>query len=583
MHDHRRSNITIENASARTAVCALGERFLGDSIALRALLARSPRVDFDELATGAFSLVADQRNELPPRGIMNGLRKHPACEAFDVEIFDRDATEAIDDCTTLLVQEVAAGAGDVRLMRCDGELALAADVRASLAPSERTLKATKLALGALREVRAIDSLAVAERDEAAQADVDADALGAGTLDGCDLDVKDDVPFARVAAEDAGLRLTRKLPMPPHADLAGNADEAQFARFADRHSVADAEVCGVISVASPETRKASRSAALYATEERLVGFIQLAEHLLLSGRGPAPLVRQVATDLGECHDLLVTLDRDAVLVRVDAVFESGVVKLTEIAKHLRQRSRLRPVGFDAVAIAQQHGLFALLIFDVLADSCFGDVPDRASEIGPAPQRRKARTQVREFLAQEPGCRPLEAIDDLGNGTRRIALDKDVNVIWHHLDLVQKKAVLGRDLAEQLLEPIINGRRQNGAPVLRAPDDVILEAEDRSSVFCVPISHHAQQYTCVAHITQAQTSGRAPIHPPAKAGGPLGAELMARVWWLFVAFASILSSQRTSCPRRPNASSGRLLRPFSVAQCLAYSEMSCPGVENPNDAI
>lgn len=59
----------------------------------------------------------------------------------------------------------------IRLMPRHGGLALAADIRATLAASESPLQSPQLALGSLREVRSVDGLAVAQRDERREADV----------------------------------------------------------------------------------------------------------------------------------------------------------------------------------------------------------------------------------------------------------------------------------------------------------------------------------------------------------------------------------------------------------------------------
>src|SRR4051812_10767308 len=59
MHYHRRRDIPVEGATAITAVRPLGERFLGDGLALRAGLASPARIDLDQLATGSCSLVRE--------------------------------------------------------------------------------------------------------------------------------------------------------------------------------------------------------------------------------------------------------------------------------------------------------------------------------------------------------------------------------------------------------------------------------------------------------------------------------------------------------------------------------------------
>ena len=431
MHDHRRSNVSIKGASAVTAVLSFGERFLGDGPALGARLRSATRIDLDELASGAFSLVANHLDELPPRGVVNFLGQHAARETLDIQVFDGDATEAIDELPALLVQEVSTRISGVRLMSGDGELALAAHLRAQLAAGKGALQSAQLAGVPLRDVRTGNRLSVAERHQSRKAHIQPDAIGACPLDRRNLDMKDDVPLARIAAQDAGLRLGRKVAMPAHLDLAGNADETEFPALADRHAVAHTKVSGVVAVASPEPGEPGLVATLDPAEEGLEGLIELPHHLLLSGRGPAPDVREVAPNDRQARDLLVDADRDALFVGANAVFERGVVELAKVAQHLTQERGLRPVWFDAVAVAQRWHSAALLVLDVAADRGLGDGTDRGDEVAAAPQRRQARTQVRELLPKNAGRVGLELGRDLGWRPAHIRLDKDVNVVRHHL--------------------------------------------------------------------------------------------------------------------------------------------------------
>lgn len=493
MHDHRRSNVSIEGASATTAVCSFGERFLGDGPALRARLGGTARVDLDELASGAFSLVANHLDELPPRGVVNFFGQHAASETLDVQVFDGDPTEAIDKLPALFVQEVPARISDVRLMLRDSELALATHLRAPLATGKGALKAAELGGVAPRDARAVDGLAVAHRNETRQPEVDTNRVGAGAFGCRDFNVKHRVPLARVAGEDHRLRLTWQIAVPAHLDLAGGADERELAVLADRHAVADAEVGGVIAVASAEPGEARRLATPAATEECLERLVEFPHHLLLSGRGPASNVRKVSADDGQTGDLLVNADRDALLVGADAVFESGIVELAEVAQHLTQERGLRPVRFDAVAVAQRRHSAALLVLDISTDGCLGDMPHGAGEVRPRPQRRETRTQVRELLTKEPGRRPLEAVDDLGGRPRWVGLDEQVNVVRQHFRLVQQEPVLGGNLPEQLFKPGVDGRHKNRSPVLRAPHEVVLQTKHGPGVLCVAFSRHVWLYT------------------------------------------------------------------------------------------
>ena len=366
MHDHRSGNIPVENTAAVAAVYPVGQLLPRDDPALGARLGSSARIDIDEFAAGAFSLVAKHRDELSPRGIVDMLGQHPCGQALNVEIFDRDTAEGVDNFTALLVQKIAPAISDARLHPGDRSLALAPHPRATLAAGERPLQYPQLAGVTLGDVGASDRRAVAERNEAREPNVEPDAIGTGALYSGHFDVKNDVPFARVAAEDSGLGFARKRAVPTDLYLARHADEAQFTALADREPIADAEVGGMISIARLEAGKAGLCAAMNTAEECFVGLVEFSQNLLLRSCRPTALVRQARANLRERHNLLVAPDRNATPIGADTVLEGSVIQLTKIAKHIRQRSFLRWVGIEAVFVAKDHSLLALKASDKRTD-------------------------------------------------------------------------------------------------------------------------------------------------------------------------------------------------------------------------
>lgn len=502
MYDYCRRNVPVERAAAITAVLALDQRLGDNSPALRARLGSSSRINRHDLTTSICSFVGDHRSQLRPRGVVHMLRQHTTGEALDVQIFNRDAAETVDQIAGEFVQHVTTARRDVRLMLGESDPTFAPRLRPSLAAGEGALQTAQSRGVALGNVWASNHLAVAQRDERCEAHVDADALGAGTLGSRDFDVKDHVPPARIARQDCALGAARQIAVPAHLDLTRDADKAELTALADCQAVTNTEVGSVIPVARTEAREASFLTTFDAAEESGERLVELTHHLLFGRRGPASDVRQIASDHGQARDLLVRADRDAFLVSSDAVFEGGVVKLAEVGKHLRQKRGLRPIRLNAEFVAQQHGSTALLVLDIPANRRFGDVTNGARKVGARPQRRQTRTQVRKLLAQEAGCRSLEAIDNLGHGARRVSLDKQVNVVRHNFDFVNEKTVLGGDLVKEGLEALINGRNENWTSVLRAPDDVILEAENSPRITCIPRSLCRHVLLYIRRITKRQ---------------------------------------------------------------------------------
>jgi len=71
---------------------------LADRRATRTALLRRPGcIDTEQLSTGAFSLVREDRDERRPAGVLDLLGQHTAGQALDVEIFNGVGVVRLDD------------------------------------------------------------------------------------------------------------------------------------------------------------------------------------------------------------------------------------------------------------------------------------------------------------------------------------------------------------------------------------------------------------------------------------------------------------------------------------------------------
>ena len=100
-----------DKSTIDTPMLSRGERLAHSVTALRAILRRVGRIHFDYPATGAFSLVRQDRSELTPSGVTNALGEmmifhHP----FNIQIFDGNRVEFSHDIKRRLVVEIRASA-----------------------------------------------------------------------------------------------------------------------------------------------------------------------------------------------------------------------------------------------------------------------------------------------------------------------------------------------------------------------------------------------------------------------------------------------------------------------------------------
>ena len=105
----------------------------------------------------------------------------------------------------------------------------------------------------------------------------------------------------------------------------------------------------------------------------------------------------------------------------------------------------------------------------------------------PRCGKPGPQCRELLSQNPARPALQPVDDLRHAQRRVALDEQVNVVRHVLQCEERHALLVRNLGKELSQPNGYLAGKHLPAILRTPDQMILEREDRTWVPGIPVSH------------------------------------------------------------------------------------------------
>ena len=118
-------------------------------------------------------------------------------KAFHVEVFDTDPTESVNKFTGTLVQVIAPLRSDMRLELGESGLALRPRRGASLAAGNSALATAQFASGLFSQLRSLDFLASADSNQAGKANINANGIGASTLDRRHFDVERRVRIALV--------------------------------------------------------------------------------------------------------------------------------------------------------------------------------------------------------------------------------------------------------------------------------------------------------------------------------------------------------------------------------------------------
>jgi len=126
--------VPVENQAATgAAMHSVGQLLTGAMTAVGACLRGVGGVHRDQATTSIFRFVRQVRDELPPRCIMDGLRKAVVVDhGVDREVFDGNDVMPVDDLAAFLMREVRASIGDALMDARHHLTALAACGRGAL-------------------------------------------------------------------------------------------------------------------------------------------------------------------------------------------------------------------------------------------------------------------------------------------------------------------------------------------------------------------------------------------------------------------------------------------------------------------
>lgn len=340
-----------DKSTIDTPMFSRGERLAHSVTALRAILRRVGRIHFDHLATGAFSLVRQDRSELTPSGVANALGEmmifhHP----FNIQIFDGDRVEFSHHIKRRLVVEIRALALNL-LVLLRQQLDRLASAIASLVRTARdsALRRLQFSLRLAQEFGIFDNLARRERGEILDSDINANRVaGLGKESGLILfDGEDHIPAVRLALDHTGL----DSPL----DWAGETD-ATRAVFREMQLVGvEAKAAlrigeGIKARRGFESRIPRRFALLHAAKESVEGFIHAAKSVLKNLTVDRAHIFAQLLDLWELNGLGVVIDRKSVdLVGIASFLKRGVIQLAaNVERRLKRRFKLR-IGLQLVFV------------------------------------------------------------------------------------------------------------------------------------------------------------------------------------------------------------------------------------------
>src|SRR5262249_8392153 len=190
-------------------------------------------------------------------------------------------------------------------------------------------------------------------------------------------------------------------------------------------------------------------------------------------------------------LIVVVERDATfLVGITAFLQRGIIQAAGFAQLSLKGSSLCGGGIETVRVGLAHLRPLLLVLDVTAHGCFRHVADRSDVVAATPQGRQLRAQMPKLLPQDSGRVALKLGSQLRRSHPRITLDKQMHVVRHHFQRMQRRLEFLSFYSQQGFEALCHRADQHRLAILGAKNEAIFERKYCVSITCIPVMFHTQ---------------------------------------------------------------------------------------------
>lgn len=157
----------------RARVLSLRERLRLDVPATGTRAGRASGIHGDHVHASFFRFAVQDRQELSPADIVDGLREHAAREALHVQVFVRDQVEPLDQRLRGLPVEVQPLIANMLVGTGKSLASTPTGVRSALLCRERSLSTSECVVSSLVEPRVGDLLSACKRSEGCETKIDA--------------------------------------------------------------------------------------------------------------------------------------------------------------------------------------------------------------------------------------------------------------------------------------------------------------------------------------------------------------------------------------------------------------------------
>jgi len=453
----------------------------------------------DNRATSLFRFVAQYPQELPPGSIANALGQAVIPDhAFDIQALVGDEVILLSQLSRRLMFKIKPLSLHFEVRLSYQEPNLSSSMRAFDLGRKPSLSLNQQLLSSSEIPGVINHAAIGKHDKGFKPKVYPHWLITSWLYlwVWQLTTEDGIPLPTVPFKadcfnyplDRAMQLDTDSPYILDIQLVCESNAIAIGREGDR----------VEAVSGLKARISWLLSCLDSTKEGFEGLIQASQDILSSRVVESSTPSILLTDLLELVSLVIVVERDPEPPGIPSLLEGSVVEEPGNIQQLSKCSILSPISEQPVDESLPH-LFTFLSLDILPDRIFTDVSHCPSVIAPRPETREFRAELVKLSSQYSRRVALELIHDMLNCFSRLTSDKYMNVVWMNLHYLNLNAHLLRLKVKQFAQTLSNLWSKHLFPILRTPDQVILDIKDTTSVSLISVAHR-HYYTTVNKICQ-----------------------------------------------------------------------------------
>lgn len=462
-----------------------------NSVTARGTFLRCPIwSDFLIPSPSAFSLRFEYREEHSPRCVRDTFGKMSvAYHAFDIKSFYSEAIVGLDKRIRNLVTKIKPLISNLFMMFSDKRASVFPTNRPFLSTRKPSLSFGKFLFSQSQVFRARNLLSITCGNKSVKANINPNRFAGCRKDFClTFDGKRHIPLIIPTCDGKGLYIAINRSMPFNLNAAYILEIKSILSDLTAISKIGIRYC-IKSIRRLKSGITGFFTCFHPTEEGFKGLVKSTEGLL-----KRTIVAKSENFTFSSHFTKKFCSLGCIANSFTGLFigffslgKSLVVKKS-VTFNLRFKGfGLFPCWIKSVFVRLNH-LFALLVGYIVFNNCIANKTNSSNIIRTRPKSREFLSKVFILTPKFMGSKALELLNNIMNWQCRDAGYKHMNMIGHYFKGLNLHVNLLCFLIQKYLKVFGNFPYQNRLPVLRTPDNMIVDVVDTSSRYFISIVYH-----------------------------------------------------------------------------------------------